>query len=508
MSAPLSHLKDRIAALEKGRPVAVGATLVLIITVAVLSGAYRRPMTIPPGCPVAFLAAQNLLQHGTFSTKRAAAGARPRSGRPIPPAYPFVLALAARADPRLAQGLDCEGLRRTQHQAGDRFQSLRLLQAAAGIGILVLVFYLAVELTGSRAVACAAVVLYVVGGKLGEFARTIEPDNFRNLATFVSLYLLAVACRKKQSWLFGAAGASLGVAALFYPLLAILLLALPLALAALPWLSRGEERGRWRGVRYPASFLLGGLLVVAPWAARNAYLFGDPMLTDHAETLLLSFRVAFNAMPYSDWPFAVLNWTPSYGNVLARFLFGEAVVGRFGFFEPGAYFANGHAIFDAAAAGTPPGGNPYFAVWSGFILADPVRHLLTSIPIFTRGMWGTHGFMGIVGLCLLPRLWRRLKAGPNPPAATAVTAFAFLLVAIQSLLAPNFYWMNTPMLLLMSLAIAHALPDAARWLDPKLGRLVASLALSGNRTKSELARPAAWTQLPTPDPPPAPGRRP
>jgi hypothetical protein len=329
------------------------------------------------------------------------------------------------------------------------------------------------------------VVLYVIGGKLGEFARTIEPDNFRNLASFLGLYLLAVACRTRQSWLFAAAGASLGVAALFYPLLAILLLALPLALAALPWTLRGEERGRWRGVRHLASFFLGGLAVVAPWAARNLYLFGDPLLTDHAESLLLSFRVAFNAMPYSDWPLAILSWTPSYGNVLTRFLFGEAAVDRFGFLEAGAYFVNGHAIFDAAAAKTPAGANPYFAVWSGNVLADPVRHLLTSIPIFTRGMWGTHGFMGIVGLCLLPRLWRSLEAGPNPRAAMAVTAFAVLLVAIQSLLAPNFYWMNTPMLLLMSLAIAQVLPDVARWLDPKLGRLGESLSarLGGRRRR-------------------------
>jgi hypothetical protein len=261
--------------------------------------------------------------------------------------------------------------------------------------------------------------------------------------------------------------------------------ALPLALALLPWTPRGEESGRWRGVRCLAAFFLGGVVVVAPWAARNVYLFGDPMLTDRAEALLLSFRVAFNAMPYSDWPFAVLSWSPSYGNVLTRFFFGEAVVDRFGFFEPGAYFANGHAIFDAAAARTPKGHNPYFAVWSGNVLADPVRHLLTSIPIFTRGMWGTHGFMGIVGLCLLPRLWRSLKAGPNPRAAMAVTAFAVLLVAIQSLLAPNFYWMNTPMLLLMSLAIAQVLPDVARWLDPKLGRLGESLSarLGGRRRR-------------------------
>lgn len=80
--------------------------------------------------------------------------------------------------------------------------------------------------------------------------------------------------------------------------------------------------------------------------------------------------------------------------------------------------------------------------------------------------------MGIVGLFLLPRMLRHLFAGPNPPAAIAVAAFAFLLVLIQSFLTPNFYWMNTPVLLLMSLAIADALPEVALWIDRSLGGLI------------------------------------
>jgi len=105
-----------------------------------------------------------------------------------------------------------------------------------------------------------------------------------------------------------------------------------------------------------------------------------------------------------------------------------------------------------------------------------VRHVLTSIPIFTRGMWGTHGLMGIVGLCLLPRLLRHLLAGSSRAAILALAIFAVLLVAIRSLVAPNFYWANTPVLLFMALAIAHALPGTALWLDAKLARLAPSWA--------------------------------
>jgi hypothetical protein len=149
---------------------------------------------------------------------------------------------------------------------------------------------------------------------------------------------------------------------------------------------------------------------------------------------------------------------PSYGNVIAAFIFGEAAPLRFGLTEYGAYFTDGHAIFaqELAKAGSQ---NIFFKVWMSHVAADPIRHVLTSIPIFTRGMWGTHGFMGIVGLFLLPRLLRQLMASPNAGAAAAIVAFAFLLVFFQSLFAPDFYWMNTPMLFLMSLGLASGLPD-------------------------------------------------
>ena len=472
MAGPLSDLSRRLADFDQRRPVTAGIILILIITAAVFSGAYRTPIAPPPGCVTSLLVAHNLAEKNAFSIEVTAPDARPASGRPMPPAYPFLLAGLAGIDSGVARGLDCAGLSPSQHQLGRYFESLRFLQALAGVGILILVYHLAEALTGARSMAMATVVLYVIGGKLGEFARSIEPDNFRNLATFLSLLLLSIAYRKEQAWMFGAAGACLGVAALFHPILGILIFALPAVLAAIPWITgSGRCRGR-RNALYNVAFVLGGLAVIAPWCARNLYLFGDPMLADRSEALLLSFRVAYNAMPYSDWPLAVLSWVPSYGNVLTQFFFGADAAHRFALLEPGAYFANGPVILAEGIDRTPTAGNPFFVVWSTYVAADPIRHLLTSIPVFARGMWGTHGFMGVVGLFLLPRMLRHLFAGPNPPAAIAVAAFAFLLVLIQSFLTPNFYWMNTPMLLLMSLAIADALPEVALWIDRSLGGLV------------------------------------
>jgi 4-amino-4-deoxy-L-arabinose transferase-like glycosyltransferase len=473
VTAPLAQLGDRTASFERRRPFVTAGALILIIVVAVLSGAYRKPFALPGHCPLPFRVADNLLQQGVFSAAVPDARARPEAERPMPPAYPALMTMLAKADARLAQGVDCRRLEETRAHADDRFAALRIVQAAAGIGILVVVFYLAVELLGSRAVACAAVVLYVIGGKLGEFSRVVEPHNFYALFLLLGFYLLAVAYRTRRIALFGAAGASLGLAALFSGS-AVPLLFVPLALAAA---SKSEDRGRGSAAMGGVALLLAGLIVVGPWALRNAVLFGDPMLADQADALLLSFRVAYNAMPYSDWPLAELSWVPSYGDVITRLLFGETAVHRFGLLAPGAYFNNGHAIYAAALSATPPGANPYFVVWSRYVAADPARHVLTSIPVFTHGMWGTHGFMGILGLCLLPRLMTRLRSGPNRSAAVAVAACAVSLVAVQALITPNFYWMNAPMLLLMALAIADFLPGVAAWLDRKLSGWSTGLAL-------------------------------
>jgi hypothetical protein len=41
---------------------------------------------------------------------------------------------------------------------------------------------------------------------------------------------------------------------------------------------------------------------------------------------------------------------------------------------------------------------------------------------------------------------------------------------VQALVAPNFYWLNAPMLFLMALAIGDALPGVAAWIDRTVAR--------------------------------------
>ncbi len=121
MAGPLSDLSRRLADFDQRRPVTAGVILILIITVAVFSGAYRRPIAPPPGCVTSLLVAHNLAEKNVFSTEVTAPDARPASGRPMPPAYPFLLAGLARIDSGVARGLDCAGLSPSQHQLGPLF---------------------------------------------------------------------------------------------------------------------------------------------------------------------------------------------------------------------------------------------------------------------------------------------------------------------------------------------------------------------------------------------------
>src|SRR6185437_6951312 len=109
---------SRLITFEQRYPLWAAAVLVLIIAIAVLSGAYRKPIATPGGCPPAFLIAHNLLEHGTFSRREpAGSGSQVLSERPMAPAYP-VLATLAKADPQIAKGIACAGLSNFEHTPG------------------------------------------------------------------------------------------------------------------------------------------------------------------------------------------------------------------------------------------------------------------------------------------------------------------------------------------------------------------------------------------------------
>lgn len=354
----------------------------------------------------------------------------------------------------MADGLECYGLHGDTCTTPSPFDAVIVVQFAAGVGILALVYLLAVELTGQWLIGAMTIIMYVLLGRIGEYARYIQPENVKHLLLFAGLYIATIGYRTNSIALFACAGAFLGAAALFHPYYVYLLVLVP-GVMTLMFRPKGADRPTDQSfVAAQLAFAILGILVVLPWLVRNVVLFGDPMLTDIYEARDLAERIAYNDMPVSEWLIAVVHWIPTNGDDIARALFGETARVQLNASDPHSYAAAARKIF-AAAMSSAPEQNPV-----SYLLTEklsPGSHLAVTPIMITRGMWGSHGFMAYVGLALLPFLAWHLLASPKREAALALFVTAVLLLLVHALLTANYYRLNVPMLFLTSLAVSHAL---------------------------------------------------
>lgn len=456
------------------------AVAVIVVTVgvgAVLSRSGFEHWAFEDARQADMLYARTLLDHSTFSGE--AFSSAPQPGRARPPGYPAVLAVIAALDARVAAGLTCYGRAGRNCTAANPFGTVTLLLVLAGAAVLYLVHLLALEITGTRWVSYPAVVLFVILARLGEYARQIRPDNLQNLALFAGLLLVAVAARRKSATLSLAAGASFGVAGLFHPPFLYFLPLAALTVLLLPSTGWVEPVSRPSLRLGGGALLAGAALVAAPWALRNAALFGDLMLTDAYEASLLAERLAYDDMTALEWWAAPVRWMPSYGDIWSRALFGAATIARLEGAEPGAFATEGEAIFASVQAALAAGASPVEALLAETTGLSPTWHAATTVPLFTRGLWGSHGFLAILGIACLPIALSRIARAARAGAALAVTGTCLLLLLGQAIATPNYYWNNLPMAFLGSLAIAFLLRRPLEYLSEKAQALRKSWRSAG-----------------------------
>lgn len=447
--------------------------IVIIIAVGsgtVVSRSGPQSWTFHEGSKANLVTAHNLLSLGVFSAQslRHQNAIKPR--RDQPPGYPMVLAAIAALDGEVAGGLACFGSNGMACQLAYPFRTVSIVQAAAGVGILILIYFMTLELTGSKLIGYTTVVIFVVLARLGEFARHLRPDNFQNLAIFAGLALIALGVRRRKLIYALLAGGSFGIAGLFHPPFAYFVFAVPLILALIIPLAGRDIEARRFLLRGGGVFMLGAVVTLTPWALRNLATFGDPLLTDTYEARYLAMRIAYNDMSVKEWFASFIHWIPSYGDDLSRLTFGASNTAKLDGANPGTYYSAGPTILAKALAATPPNGHPLKQLIYDHIASAPLWHLATTLPIFTRGMWGSHGFFAIVGIMLLPVLIWRIRAAPQFDAAIAVIVTCVALAAIHALFTPNFFWFNLPMAFLAALTLAHLLEEPLRRFANWLGR--------------------------------------
>jgi hypothetical protein len=349
--------------------------------------------------------AYDLDRHGVFSNgvfdKVDSTVARPPPGMFFGPLYPLLVLAAIRVDPRFAAAVACSV--EANHKARDGAECevyarpMHLLHA----GLLAL---------GVVAVALAAEVIFTCAGVfwltsvLATLALLPDTDLFSFVMTeslSFALYSIAalallLALRAPSATRLLIAGLLLGLLALTRPSFVVLApVALALIAANALWLRR--DRG-WAMPRQAAAFALAWLLVVGPWAVRNAVAVGKLGLAEEYGSAALIERFAYDDMTAREFALAFPYCLPAIGGPIVNRWAGAQAMERFVYYTPRSFFHVGRAHRDRLVEA-----NGRLDPLIGGLIREEAserwwRYLLISLPLAWCGLW----VGGLAGLALIP----------------------------------------------------------------------------------------------------------
>jgi hypothetical protein len=350
--------------------------------------------------------AHDLYEFGVFTSATARgtgqSGEVPQPDNYIVPAYPALLAAIAVFDPEMRKQMRC-----AVGPIGDCMAtlplSLILIQAVLLAGATLFTFNAYRHLNPRPAFAYTALVCLLAVGLQARLATSILPDGLSLAAFMVLAGCLVTALRSKgaQSWL--AVGAVIGLGALIRPsTFYLVFMMIPVVLFAT------------RSVRGSIAMLIGFTIVLTPWILRNVLIVDSLSFTGSYGGITLAQRVAYNAMTPVEWGAALIYWLPDFGDSLAASLFPIEAYQRLDFSTQNGFYRIGNTALMAEAlsrAGGPQGLTGVLI--KDWILAHPLTHIATTIPIFLRGLWVAK-YVGLAAILLLipvvTGLWRQGRA--------------------------------------------------------------------------------------------------
>jgi hypothetical protein len=275
------------------------------------------------------------------------------SGMHVAPLYPALIAAVIPFSPSLAATSSCyaQGHRYCPENLG----ALVPLQFCLVAVDLLLLWRFAAIATASESIGWIALALAAVGSY--EFAvAAVQPmTEALSLALFTGFQLaLVAAARRRAPGSAFVAGICLGLTALTRP--AFLYIGSGVVVLGMVTMTVRTLRGQhWLAVTYSAAVVGGVLLVVLPWAIRNAVEVGSFDLTRGYGGYNLSLRVAYDSVTWREYVAGWVFYLPDFGRSLAKAVFPPDWFSRLGW-NPGSFYDYGNQrVFpDAmAAAGRP-----------------------------------------------------------------------------------------------------------------------------------------------------------
>jgi hypothetical protein len=421
--------------------------LFLIVLSLIVTGLHKGRLNVAGGDVPAYLnGAYHLFHQATFSELPTSKAVSPGVGRE--PGQAFFLAMLMAVDSDFA-GFRPECL--TANAVCD--QTIYRAASLANLG-LILLTGIAMILVGrlvlrseALGLACGAYLLLNLQLNKG----WADPMSDRLAMWLVSLAMLSVAWTWRSGRIWPWAFAGLAFAALtltkavFLPYVA----AISGCVLAIVLIGKGP---RTRVLASLAAALLVYGVLVGAWMLRNQAISGELRLTDARGGIALSTRAVFDDMTPAQYAASFVYWTRGPGSGLARRWFAPETVEPFDLDLPGGFYDRGQNGYPARVEETVKARQVDY--WHATKIVDsqivhgivkrPFTHLLTTIPLFYRGVW-VDEFI-VIGLPMfLFAFWRAARDRDGLRLLLLSTgAFNLLFYALFSLNIPRYQMTAMP----------------------------------------------------------------
>lgn len=362
------------------------------------------------------------------------------------PGYPLALYALARTDESVASAIACKANGGGTCEPAGSFRSVVAVQFMLVVVSLALVFLLALRLSGLWEAGLLTLLLTCLESRLGEFAASISPLSW-TVALTLLYSALALEAYLRGSLVFAlAAGAAVGLAALFAPLT----LVVAPALAVLFFVARGRAKA---GTAFLMVLgFLAGLLAAAGLGALAVKLSYDLDAGVRLMTLRLSERVGFEGMGPVAWIAGLVLPIPFLGGWL-EFLFPDAVADKLAY----GFTADGRSTVLRQAFAQPGSAlDQYWWLVRTYVIDAAGSYLAVTPPILNRGMWGGGGIVALIGIFSIPRAVSLHRAHCRGAAFAVVFVPVVCLLAASVLSSAN-QFTNVP---LLSFAFAYVVAYA------------------------------------------------
>ncbi|WP_417781856.1 hypothetical protein [Terasakiella pusilla] len=317
----------------------------------------------------------------------------------FPPFYPGFLKFFSSNNSDLKEALNCYKLDGNNCNIKELWPiyTAQMLMLAVGIYLIFLGLYF---LTGQYGLSLFAMILVLGFGKLNVYGTWLitEAMVFTFFFAFMAAYCY-ILTRDAKIWHYMLMGVAIAGAALTRPSYMYLIYAL---VPFLPFYMVAVRKLRPRdAIKNTAAFILSICIIIGPWILRNYYYYDFASVSVGYGSYILSERVAYNEMTWTEWAVSFIYWLPDFGDKLASALFSEEFYQRLNFESPTGFYLIGNTEFRNEIYSLASTEAERRAILlNDYIFQDLFKHIMVTFTMVCRGMW-TGKYFGLVGFVFL-----------------------------------------------------------------------------------------------------------